>query len=196
MIRILFALLTICNIAFGRDLGKRLNVYVGTDLYQPQYKYQRFQFDNYDVLKQPLKNISRVSLGTSYRLLKEFPLYLGVRTNRLINNYATLQATDVKTGQKLDAHQKLILDSVYLATYVTKHIAPFIVTTRLESDTLFVYQSGSSVKSHKLTTLYGFGLAYSASKHTLAFTYFLPDDTMNTKRIFGFSYSYAVASFL
>jgi hypothetical protein len=189
-------LLLISHFAFSQDLGKRISLNVGTDLYQAHYKEQRYKYDDYGVFKNPTKNISRVALGLNYRITKDYPLYLGFRTNRLINNPATLKATDIKTNiEEVDVHQTFMTDNIYIAGYINKHIAPFVVLTRLESEARFMYSSGIVVKTQYLTTLYGVGLAYTFQKHTLAFAYFLPSNTINTKRAFGFSYSYQVASF-
>lgn len=184
-----------CNVSLAHDLGKRFSLNVGTDLYQSHYKEQRYKFDDYGAFKNPTKNISRIAIGGTYRITEGYPIYVGFRTNRLINSPATLKATDIKTNIKVDVHQKFIAESIYLASYVNKYVAPFVVATRLESKTHFIYSSGSVAKVGRLTTLYGFGVAYTfMPKHTIAFTYFLPDDTINTKRAFGFSYAYQLFS--
>lgn len=173
-------------------LGNRFHFGVGVDLFQTQYKNQRYKFDNNGAFKNPIDNaISRIAWNTSYRITKEYPFWLGFRTNRGINFPIQDWAFDTITNQKVRVDTKSVADSVYLATAVHKRVLPFIIASRLQSKSTIYYDNGLSFISSGLTTMYGFGIATPlGSKGTVSFAYYLSNKDFNIKRMFGISVNY------
>ena len=144
-------------------------------------------------MQDPTKNISRIAVGISYRVLQDYPLYIGFRTNRIINAPIQITAQDTLVNQEVDVYQKLISDAVILSTAVHKKIMPFVVITNTRAKTLFVYKNGRNFQNDISTILYGGGISYLITpKHSIALTYFLNNDDYNIKRAVGVSYSYII----
>lgn len=173
-------------------LGERFHFAVGLDLFQTQYKTQRYKFDNQSVFKDPIDNgVSKIAWNVSYRITKDKPFYIGLRTNRGINFPIQEQAYDTVAKQNVRIDIKSEVDSLYLATAVHKRVLPFIIASRLQSKSTVYYNSGLNFTTRGLTTMYGFGLATPlGSKGTASFTYYLPNKDFNTKRMFGVSVNY------
>ena len=190
----LLPLLTIfSSFAFTQEeLGNRFHFGVGFDLFQTQYKSQRYEFDNHSAFKDPIDNgISRVAWNASYRITKEHPFYIGLRTNRGINFTTQEQAYDAVAKQNVRVDIKSQADSVYLATAIHKRVLPFIIATRLESKSIIYYNNGLTFTGKKLNAMYGIGVATPlGNKGTASFTYYLPNKEFNTKRMFGISVNY------
>ena len=190
----LLPLLTIfSSFAFTQEeLGNRFHFGVGFDLFQTQYKSQRYKFDDNSAFKNPIDNgISRVAWNASYRVAKNYPFYIGLRTNRGINLPIKEWAYDTIAKQNVRIDIKSQADSVYLATAIHKRVLPFIIATRLESKSTVQYNSGVNFTKKGLTAMYGFGLATPlGNKGTASFTYYLPNKEFNTKRMFGISVNY------
>lgn len=164
---------------------------VGTDLFQIQYKEQRYKFDDYDAFKNPNKNITRIAWGVSYKPFEDKHIYLGLRTNRGINYETSTTAFDTVAKQNVNVKTKLVSDSIYLATAIHKNIIPYIIATKIDTKTTIFYNNGLRVYSNKNSILHGFGVAVPfMEKHSVAFTYFFSDRKYNAKRTFGVSYSY------
>lgn len=173
-------------------LGKRFHFAVGLDLFQTQYKPQRYKFDNNSAFKNPIDNaISRVAWNLSYKITKEYPFWLGFRTNRGINFPIREWAFDTVTKQNVKIDIKSEADSLYLATAVHKKVLPFILASRLQSKSTLYYNNGLNFTKNDFTTMYGFGIATPlGSKGTVSFTYYLPNKDFNTKKMFGISVNY------
>lgn len=173
-------------------LGKRFHFAVGLDLFQTQYKPQRYKFDNNSAFKNPIDNaISRVAWNVSYRTTKEYPFWLGFRTNRGINFPIQEWAFDTVTKGKIRIDIKSKVDSLYFATAVHKKVLPFIIASRLQSKSTLYYNNGLNFTKNHFTTMYGFGIATPlGSKGTVSFTYYLPNKDFNTKKMFGISVNY------
>jgi hypothetical protein len=194
--KIIFLLLFLCchPYVYANDkLGNRFHATIGTDLFQMQYKEQRYYFDKYDALKNPLDNITRVSWGLTYRVFENIPVYIGIKTNRGINFATTTKAFDTKARKNVIVSTKTIADSVFIGGAVHQYLIPFIVATRLYSDTEINYQNGLLFNSSKKSLFYGYGVAIPfKQKHTISIAYFLPNKGYNTKRMFGLSYNYTI----
>lgn len=175
-------------------LGKRFHFGVGLDLFQTQYKEQRYKFDDKSAFKNPVNNaISRIAWNISYRVAERYPFYVGLRTNRGINFPIREVAYDNVTKQNVRINIKSQADSVYFATAVHSRIFPFIIATRLQSKPTIYYNNGLNFTTRGLTTMYGFGLATPlGNKGTASFTYYLPNKDFNTKRAVGVSYNYII----
>jgi hypothetical protein len=184
---LLFALL--CTLSSKADV----RYVIGTDLFQMQYKEQRYKFDDYGTFKDPINNISRLSIGINYQPFKNKYLYTGLRTTRLINAPTSTKAFDTYIKQEVNVDTKLISDSFFIATAVHKRIVPYITITRIETKTEIMYQGGIKIQKNNHTTLYGTGFAVPfCQNHSISFTYFLPDKKYNSKRAFGLSYNYII----
>jgi len=173
-------------------LGKRFHFAVGLDLFQTQYKPQRYKFDNNSAFKNPVDNaISRIAWNLSYRITKEYPFWLGFRTNRGINFPIREWAFDTVTKQNVKIDIKSEADSLYLATAVHKRVLPFIIASRLQSKSTLYYNNGLNFTKNDFTTMYGFGIATPfGSKGTVSLTYYLPNKDFNIKKMFGISVNY------
>jgi hypothetical protein len=189
---LLILFLYIHGIAFASDLGKRLHFGVGTELFQAQYNEQRYEFDDYSSLKRPIENsLSRISWTLSYRLLEDYPLYAGIKTNRGFNMSVSTDATDTVLNQDVKVDTKSNADTVFLAMGVHKRILPFVVATRLELDTKIMYSVGLTIRSQNNYMLYGGGFTFVINpKNLLSFTYYPANKDFNMKRMFGVSYNY------
>lgn len=165
---------------------------IGLDLFQTQYKEQRYKFDNQSAFKNPIDNaISKVAWNLSYKITKEYPFWLGFRTNRGINFPIREWTFDTITKQNVKIDIKSEADSLYLATAVHKRVLPFIIASRLQSKSTLYYNNGLNFTKNDFTTMYGFGIATPlGSKGTVSFTYYLPNKEFNIKRMFGISISY------
>jgi len=173
--------------------GNKLHISIGTDLFQAHYKEQRIEIDKWSAFQNPHKNISRVSLGLSYKPFNDYYFYITGRTNRLINAPTENKGYDVVANQSVNVFQKLIADSLIFSTALHKNFMPFMVITKSQAQTLILYKSGYSSFTKKDTTLYGGGFAIPfAEKHSIAFTYFLGNKDFNTKRAVGISYNYLI----
>jgi|688.fasta_scaffold75829_3 hypothetical protein len=190
----LLPLLTIfSSFAFNQEeLGNRFHLGVGFDLFETQYKEQRYKFQKYQGLHNPVDHtISRVAWNASYRITKDKPFYIGLRTNRGINFPIQQQVYDTVAKQNVRIDIKSEVDSLYLATAVHKRVLPFIIASRLQSKSTVYYNSGLNFTTRGLTAMYGFGLATPlGNKGTISFTYYLPNKEFNTKRMFGISVNY------
>ena len=190
----LLPLLTIfSSFAFTQEeLGNRFHFGVGFDLFQTQYKSQRYEFDNHSAFKDPIDNgISRVAWNASYRITKEHPFYIGLRTNRGINFTTQEQAYDAVAKQNVRVDIKSQADSVYLATAIHKRVLPFIIATRLQSKSIIYYNNGLTFTGKQSNAMYGIGVATPlGNKGTASFTYYLPNKEFNTKKMFGISVNY------
>ncbi len=173
-------------------LGNRFHFAVGLDLFQTQYKEQRYKFDDKSAFKNPIDNgISRVAWNASYRITENYPFYVGLRTNRGVNFPIREVAYDTISKQKVKVDIKSQADSVYFATAIHKRVLPFIIATRLQSKSIVYYDNGMSFASKKLNIMYGIGVATPLGKKgTASFTYYLPNKDFNTKRMFGISVNY------
>jgi hypothetical protein len=173
-------------------LGNRFHFAVGLDLFQTQYKKQRYTFDNKSALKNSIDNtISRVAWNISYRITENYPFYIGARTNRGINFPITQSAYDNITKENVRIDIKTVADSVYFATAINKKILPFIITTRFQSHSIIYYNNNTNFSTDNLTIMYGVGMATPlGNKGTLSLTYYLPNKNLNTKRMFGVSVNY------
>lgn len=192
MILIYLLLSAFSSFAFTQEeLGKRFHLGIGLDLFQTQYKSQRYEFDNQSAFKNPIDNsISRIAWNASYRITKDKPFYIGLRTNRGINFSIQESAFDTITKQRVRIDIKSEADSLYLATAMHKRVLPFIIATRLQSKST-VYYNSLNFTTRGLTTMYGFGFATPlGNKGTVSFTYYLPNKDFNTKRMFGVSINY------
>ena len=193
MILLLPFLLIFSSFAFNQEeLGNRFHLGVGFDLFQTQYKQQRYKFDDKSTLKNPIDNgISRVAWNVSYRITKDKPFYIGLRTNRGINLPVQEIAYDNVAKQNVRIDIKSEVDSLYLATAVHKRVLPFVIASRLQSKSTVQYNNGLNFTTRGLTAMYGFGLATPlGNKGTASFTYYLPNKEFNTKRMFGISVNY------
>lgn len=194
---IIFLITILCNsISYASSIDKkRLHITIGTDLFQMQYNEQRYKFDNYDAFKNPYNNIKRITLGVNYQPFEGKHLYLGIRTNRGVNYETQTVAYDTMTNQNVGVQTKLKADSIFVATAVHKYIIPYFAVSSIHTNTNIKYDNGFVVNSKKNSILYGFGIAVPfKEKHSLAFTYFLPNAKYNAKRTFGLSYNYYFAS--
>jgi len=195
MIFIIAILLSFSSFAFTQEeLGKRLHFSVGVDLFQIQNKEQRYKFDNTSSIKSPLDNtMSRVAWNLSYRVTKEYPLYIGVRTNRGINFPTTQYAFDTIANQKVQVDIKSQADSLYVATAVHSKVIPFIIATKLQSSADIIYRNGYSFNNKTTSIMYGVGIGTPLwNKGTISFTYYLPNAKFNTVRMFGLSVNYFI----
>ena len=193
MIVFLPLFLIFSSFAFSQEeLGNRFHFAIGLDLFQTQYKPQRYEFGKYEAFKTPIDNaISRVAWNISYRLTEEYPFWFGLRTNRGINFPIQEQAYDIVAKQRVRVDIKTEADSLYFATALHKRVLPFVIASRLQSQSTLYYDSGLSFTTRGLTTMYGFGLATPlGSRGTASFTYYLPNKDFNTKRMFGVSVNY------
>lgn len=173
-------------------LGRCFHFAVGLDLFQTQYKTQKYKFDNNSAFKNPVDNaISRVAWNVSYRIAKEYPFWVGLRTNRGVNFPIQEWAFDTVAKQNVKIDIKTEADSLYLATAVHKRVLPFIITSRLQSKSTIYYNNGLNFTTKAFTTMYGFGIATPLGKKgTASLTYYLPNKEFNTKRMFGISVNY------
>ena len=193
MIVFLPLFLIFSSFAFTQEeLGNRFHFAIGLDLFQTQYKPQRYEFGKYEAFQNPINNaISRVAWNISYRLTEEYPFWFGLRTNRGINFPIQEQAYDIVAKQRVRVDIKTEADSVYFATALHKRVLPFVIASRLQSQSTLYYDSGLNFTTRGLTTMYGFGLATPlGSRGTASFTYYLPNKDFNTKRMFGVSVNY------
>jgi len=173
-------------------LGNRFHFGIGFDLFETQYKTQRYEFDKYEAFKNPLDHvISRIAWNFSYRITENAPFYIGFRTNRGINFPIQEWVYDTVAKQKIRIDIKSEADSVYLATAVHKRILPFVIATRLQNKSIIYQNNGLNFIANNLSTMYGFGIATPlGNKGTISFTYYLPNEKFNTKRMFGVSINY------
>jgi len=173
-------------------LGKRFHFAVGLDLFQTQYKPQRYEFGKYKTFHNPIDNaLSRVAWNVSYRITEQYPFWLGLRTNRGINLPIQEWAFDAVTKQKVRIDIKTEADSIYLATALHKRILPFVIASRLQSKSTLYYDNGLNFTTKGFTTMYGLGIATPlGNKGTVSFTYYLPNKDFNTKRMLGLSVNY------
>lgn len=178
--------------AFSYELGRRFHFGVGVEISQPQYQEQRYKFNDYSSIKKPIANtFSRISWTTSYRLLKDFPVYAGIKTNRGINFAVNTTAFDKVTNQSVNVKTKSIADTVFLAIAIHKKILPFIVMTNLQSKSTVQYTNGFQVKSTNSSILYGGGITIPLTKKQLiSFTYYKSNSDFNMKKIYVISYNY------
>lgn len=193
MILLLPFLLIFSSFAFTQEeLGNRFHFGVGVDLFQTQYKMQRYKFNDKSAFKNPIDNgISRIAWNISYRITKEYPFYVGLRTNRGINFPIQEIAYDTIANQKVRIDIKSEADSIYLATAIHKRVLPFIIATRLQSKSTIYYNNGLTFTGKQLNAMYGIGVATPlGNKGTASFTYYLPNKEFNTKRMFGISVNY------
>lgn len=182
-----------CNPVNAQDLGKRLTFSVGTTLLQNQYNSPRYKYDNNYAFKNPLQNIKSINVGISYRLFKDFPLYLGIKTNRLFNWEIKNHARDVYIKKEIETKQKLIADSLILGMAIHKNLMPFIIASHIDSTTKFVYNKNLTVVNKKASMTYGGGMAYIiTSKHSLSILYLLPNKDLYTDYTVGLSYNYNI----
>jgi len=190
----IFVTLVVATAFFITDSdAKSLYVTIGTDMFQAQYKQQRYKFDDYNVVKTPYKNISRISLALSYKPFEKYYIFITARSNRLINNLTQTTATDTVGGDKVIVLQKLIADSLIISTAIHKRIMPFVVATNATSKNYIIYNNNVSVTSKINTILYGGGMTLLiTNKHSISFTYFIGNKDFNTKRAFGVSYNYRI----
>lgn len=173
--------------------SNNLHISIGTDLFQAHYKEQRIEIDKWSAFQNPHKNISRVSVGLSYKPFNDYYFYITGRTNRLINAPTENKGYDVVANQSVNVFQKLIADSLIFSTALHKNFMPFVVITKSQAQTLVVYNNGVSSNTKVNATLYGGGFAIPfAEKHSIAFTYFLGNKNFNTKRAVGVSYNYLI----
>lgn len=173
-------------------LGNRLHFAVGFDLFQTQYKEQRYKFDNYTSFKNPIENsFSRVAWNLSYRVMQNYPLYIGMKTNRGINLSIKTGAYDTIGQQSVIVNTKSTADSIYIATPINPKILPFIIVTRLQTNSTILYENGKYFSTNNLGILYGTGITIPfKGKYTISFTYFLLNKYFNISRMFGVSVNY------
>ena len=173
-------------------LGNRFHFGVGFDLFEIQYKSQRYEFQKYTAFKNPIDNaISRIAWNISYRITENSPFYIGVRTNRGINFPTQEWAYDTILKQKVRVDIKSEADSLYFATAIHKRVLPFIIATRLQSKSIIYYNNGLTFTGKQSNAMYGIGVATPlGNKGTASFTYYLPNKEFNTKKMFGISVNY------
>jgi hypothetical protein len=193
LISILF--ISLQSFAFTQEeLGKRFHFAVGLDLFQTQYDNERYKFDDYSVMRNPIQNaISRVAWNVSYRVIPEYPLYLGFRTNRGINHAVTDTAYDVIAKEFVKVRVQSTADSVYIATAVHRLVMPFVITTNLNSHSELSYNNGATFIKDSQASLYGFGIATPLGKRGMvSATYYLSNNKLQIKRMFGLSINYYI----
>jgi len=178
---------------YAFDMQNKVHLSIGTDIMQSQYNSQRIRFGNFDAFKRPDLNITRVSVGITYKPFDDYYIYITGRTNRLVNAYAQMQGFDTVMNVNVNVYQKVVADSLILSAAIHKNIVPYIVASRTTSNTIVIYPQKFTSESTIHTMLYGFGFSVPfQTKHSISITYFLANKDFNTKRIIGLSYNYFI----